>query len=148
MTVDSCATENPVGEILVAVPTTAEDSAGTSNCDIASPSDNAISGVKKRPSPVPVSNSKYESPMKKVFVELVAEEPVEAVGGGDCEGTGSPVAGNVEKQPTDKVAADEEAANEMTEKDDPEKDVAESSPVGEVELEVQTSQPIEAAESD
>ena len=149
MAVDSCAIENPVAEIVVAVPTTAEESAGTSNCGIASPSDDNTTCINKRPSPIPVSDSKYESPMKKVLVETVAEEPVEAIGGEGGEGAGGPV----EEQPVDEEVVKGEATDEKP-KDDgmslkaPEEEVLVIAPVGEVEPDDKTSEPVQAAEGD
>jgi hypothetical protein len=114
MAVENCDTEKPVTETVEAV---AKECAGTPNCAVDSPSDENA-GAKKRPSPVATGEDKYESPMKKVPVEIVAEESRKAAGGDALECTTSPVEEAEEEEPTGAVIAGEEKSSENSEASD------------------------------
>ncbi|GAX27454.1 hypothetical protein FisN_23Hh082 [Fistulifera solaris] len=111
MAVENCDTEKAVTETIEAV---AEACAGTPSCADDAPSDESA-GAKKRPSPVATGEDKYESPMKKVPVEIVAEESREAAGEDALEGTTSPVEEAAEEEPTVEAIAEEEKPSEEAE---------------------------------
>lgn len=151
MAVESCATEKQVVETVEAP--TAEDTTATPNCGIEHPSDANSAGIKKRPSPIANSDSKYESPMKKVTVEIDAEESLEAIEGDESEGTISPVEESAEEQPTDKAVTKGEkteekpAANEQPSKASQE-EVTENTLPEEVDTADEKSPQVQAAEGD
>ncbi|GAX27343.1 hypothetical protein FisN_23Lh082 [Fistulifera solaris] len=112
MAVENCDTEKPVTETVVEA--VAEECAGTPNGAVDAPSDENV-GMKKRPSPAATGEDKYESPMKKVSVAIVAEESREAAGDDALESTTSPVEEAAEEEPTGEVIVEGEKPSEEAE---------------------------------